>query len=121
MDLVAVLTEQSLIEIRRMGEAGEMYVEDEELDPRESADVDALARMHLLADITHGFPNVLRMSPLRRRRAAQHAVRWRWVATIEPGRRWMASRLALRSSAHAAVLWALVASRADRHVRDSTD
>ncbi|MFC8192367.1 hypothetical protein ACFUMH_11990 [Cellulomonas sp. NPDC057328] len=116
-----MLTERSLIEIRRMGEAGELYVEDEELDPHEPADVDVLARMHLLADITHGFANVLRMSPLRRRRAARHALRWRWAATSEPGRRWMTSRLALRSPGHAATLKALVESGADLHVRDSTD
>lgn len=121
VDLLAVLTERSLIEIRRMAETGELYVEDEELNPHESADVNALARMHLLADIAHGFANVLRMSAFRRGRAARHALRWRWSATSESGRRWMTSRLALRSPGHAAALRALVESAADLHVRESTD
>ncbi len=112
-DLLAVLTERSLIEIRRMAETGELYVEDEVLDPHVPADVDALARVHLLADVTHGFANVLRASAFRRGRAARHALRWRWSATSESGRRWMRSRLALHGPRHVAALTQLVGPGAD--------
>ncbi|WP_309134109.1 hypothetical protein [Cellulomonas sp.] len=96
-----------------MAETGELHVEDEVLDPHAPADVDPLARMHLLADVTHGFANVLRMSAFRRERAARHALRWRWSATSESGRRWMRSRLALHSPGHAAALTHLVGTGAD--------
>lgn len=112
-DLLAVLTERSLTEIRRMAETGEVYVEDEVLDPHAPADVDALARMHLLADVTHGFANVLRSGAFRRERAARHALRWRWSATSESGRRWIRSRLALHGPRHAAALTHLVGPAAD--------
>lgn len=113
LDVIAVLTERALVEIRWMAETGEVYVEDERLDPDSPSDVDALARMHLVADVTHGFANVLRMGAVRRGHAARDALRWRWSATSGSGRRWMASRLALTSPRHVAALRAVVGEVAD--------
>jgi hypothetical protein len=103
-DLIALLTERCLLETRRMSESNELYVEDERLDPALASDVQVLARIHLLTDVTHGFATILRMGLGRRERAARDALVWRWAATSESGRRWMASRCGLESRRHADLL-----------------
>lgn len=103
-DLLALFTERAVIEVRWMAGAGELYVENEELDPAVEADVDVLARIRLLTDITHGFANVLGMNPLRRRRAARQALSWRWSVTGESGHRWMRARAGVWSPGHLATL-----------------
>jgi hypothetical protein len=109
-DLVALLTERSLLETRRMSESDELYVEDERLDPALASDVQVLARIHVVTDVTHGFATILRMGFGRRERAAREALAWRWAATSESGRRWMASRCGLESRRHADLLREIVGS-----------
>ena len=103
-DLLALFTERALVEVRWMAGANELYVENEELDPSVEEDVDVLARIRLLTDITHGFANVLGMNPLRRRRAARQALSWRWSVTGESGHRWMRARAGVWSPGHLAML-----------------
>ncbi|MCC2320791.1 hypothetical protein [Cellulomonas xiejunii] len=109
-DLVALLTRRALVDCRRLAGSvsGDLYVEDERLDPRVASDVQPLARIHLLTEIVQGFPRVLRMTPARGERAALDALRRSWAATTASGRRWITARAATEGPRHLATLRAIV-------------
>lgn len=109
-DLVMLLAERALLESRSMTATvdGELYVLDEFLDPVMESDVRVLARIHLLTDVAHGFVRLLRWGPVRRERAARHALRYGWSVASDPGRRWIVSRMAAEGPGHVAALRRIV-------------
>ncbi|MER7283183.1 hypothetical protein ABT369_53025 [Dactylosporangium sp. NPDC000244] len=56
---------------------------------------DAIARMQMIADVTHDFPLLLiRPGLLGRERAAREALVWRWGVSTDAAREWIGAALA---------------------------
>ncbi|WP_433089084.1 hypothetical protein ACQP1P_22395 [Dactylosporangium sp. CA-052675] len=56
---------------------------------------DAIARMQMIADVTHDFPPLLiRPGLLGRERAAREALVWRWGVSTDAAREWIEAALA---------------------------
>jgi hypothetical protein len=90
--LVAALMSAGFAEIRTMSST-KTVIETPDLVDVEG--VDYLARIKLIAEICHQFPQVfLAKGRSERERFALEAIKWRWMATPSDGRLWIVRVLA---------------------------
>lgn len=108
------LSEMGFLEIRTMARTGEIYIEDEILDPDVLSDVSTMARIYMISDVCHGFVYSSRRPRFAfGERNARKVLEWRWSASGSAGRRWIRSRFRLIGDGYSELLEDIVGAAVD--------